>query len=297
MSSTTTYILRTTVTAFFGTMMRLMSIPSTRHGLQARHLQAVDALHAKVRGPFGIDEAMEVLHLDRPAARRQLAWLATRGWLARVQPGLYVLVPLGSARPASHPAQPWLLAKHLFAPCYLGGFTALEHWGLTEQVFRSVCVMTRRRRGRRELVVQGTRFLLRVRPEAGTYGTRRAWIDGEAVDVSDPALTVVDALADPDCAGGLLHASLALQNWWESEHRNVDALLAHAARSGNRSVYKRLGYLAEHFGWNDERLLAACRERKSAGVALLDPGGSRTGPILSRWSLRINRTLDPQVRS
>ena len=33
---------------------------------------------------------------------------------------------------------PWILVPALFAPAYIGGRTAAEHWDLTEQIFRDI---------------------------------------------------------------------------------------------------------------------------------------------------------------
>ena len=36
----------------------------------------------------------------------------------------------------------WVLARAVFEPCYIGGWSAAEHWGFTEQIFNSTMVFT-----------------------------------------------------------------------------------------------------------------------------------------------------------
>jgi len=62
--------------------------------------------------------------------------------MSRVRRGLYVSVPLES-RTADMPLEdPWLVADRLFSPCYIGGWSAAEYFGLTEQIFSTIIVMT-----------------------------------------------------------------------------------------------------------------------------------------------------------
>jgi len=75
-------------------------------------------------------------------AAKTMARLANKGWLSRVRRGLYVPVPIESATTDPALQDPWLIAQKLYAPCYIGGWSAAEHWQLTEQVFQRIVVMT-----------------------------------------------------------------------------------------------------------------------------------------------------------
>src|SRR5580692_3090418 len=61
-----------------------------------------------------------------------LSRLSKKGWLQRLRSGIYRIVPLGSDSTNPMPEDPKAIAMALFAPCYIGGWTAAEHWGLTE---------------------------------------------------------------------------------------------------------------------------------------------------------------------
>jgi hypothetical protein len=49
------------------------------------------------------------------------------------------------------------------SPCYIGGWSACAHWGLTEQVFRTLLVVTARRVRHRDVEIQGLPLHLTVR--------------------------------------------------------------------------------------------------------------------------------------
>jgi len=266
---------------------------AAERGIHPETRAHLEALHRTLRGPFNVAAAGRALHLDRTRTWRLLGELYRAGWLSRVRRGLYVTVPLGATRPADWREDPWLVAASVFAPCYVGGFSAAQHWGLTEQLFRTVVVLTDRPVRSREVTLQGTTFLLKHRREAGTWGVRKDWRSGIAVQVADPSLTIIDALDDPAIGGGVRHIAECLQRYWE-EHRAPEVLLDYAARVGNGSVYKRLGYLAEVLQLADsDALIAACRERLSKGISRLDPTGPAEGTSVTRFQLLVNVHVVP----
>ena len=94
-------------------------------------------------GLISVPDAAKALGTGRPEAAARLARLTRHGWLQRARRGLYLVVPLEAAPNQRSTAEdPWVLAREVFAPCYIGGWSAAEYWGLTEQLFRSTLVVT-----------------------------------------------------------------------------------------------------------------------------------------------------------
>ncbi len=256
-----------------------------------RHL--LGTLHQKTAGPFSATEASSLLSMDLRRTRRFLAYLAARGWLARIRRGLYITVPLEATDPAEWREDPWIVAAKTFAPCYVGGWSACEHWGLTEQIFREVIVVTAQRVRHRRAEVQGTVFHIKVLPEQRIFGSRSVWRRQVRVQVSDPSRTLVDILDDPALGGGVRHVADVASAYFASEYRDDQRLLEYAERLGNRTVFKRLGYLVETLGVNAPDLVRACRQKQSFGLTMLDPTVHAKGRILKRWNLRINVEVAP----
>lgn len=235
-----------------------------------------------------MQEVVGVLGLAPEPARRRLAYLAERGWLARVRRGLYVTVPLGAASPGEWRADPWHVAINVYAPGYIGGWSACEHWGMTEQLFRDVVVVTARKVRSRHQAVQGTRFRVKRLPVAKHFGLASVWRGDVRVLVSDPARTLVDVLDEPALGGGMRHVAEIVAAWFERADRDDEQLLEYIARLGNRSVYKRLGYLVEALGLDVPNIVSACCVRRSTGLSRLDPDVGAPGRIDKRWNLRVN---------
>ncbi|OPZ82723.1 MAG: hypothetical protein BWY76_02629 [bacterium ADurb.Bin429] len=66
--------------------------------------------------------------------------------------------------------------------------------------------------------------------------------------VSEPTRTVVDVLDDPALGGGMRHVAEIVHAYFTSDMRDDDLLLDYIARVGNRTIYKRLGFLLETLG-------------------------------------------------
>ena len=179
-------------------------------------------------------------------------------------------VPLDSLQSEVVLDDPWLLIPALFAPAYVGGRTAAEHWDLTEQIFRDVVVLTARSVRRKSHVSQGMTFTLKHIDESQLFGTKTVWRGRTRVEVSDVHRTIIDMLDDPALGAGIQHVDDCLATYLASPNRDIERLLDCASQLGNGAVYKRLGYLSERLA-ADSSLLDTCRERLTAGDAKLDP--------------------------
>lgn len=263
----------------------------SENGISHLNRQLLASLHRKLASPFTVNDASPVVALDLRKTRRFLAYLADRGWLARVRQGLYVTVPLEATSPAHWHEDSWISAAKIFEPCYIGGWSACEHWGLTEQIFREVVVITGKRVRNRREEIQGTPFRIKVLPSAKLFGTETVWRRQVRVQVSDPSRTIVDILDAPELGGGVRHVSEVVAAYFESERRDDKLLVEYAERLGNRSVFKRLGSILETLKIAAPELIETCLLKKSAGVTLLDPTAPAKGPITRRWNLRLNVQL------
>jgi predicted transcriptional regulator of viral defense system len=253
-------------------------------GLGKTDRQRLAALIRGTKGTVSVTEAATVLKVSSTDAAKMLARWASKGWLSRVRRGLYVRVPLES-RTADVPLEdPWVIANRLYSPCYIGGWSAAEHWGLTEQVFRSVVVMTTALPRDRKPVIKGTSFLLRTVQPRAMFGLKPIWRGQVKVSVSDPTRTIVDMLADPALGGGIRSTTDMLNAYLRSENKNIKLLMDHAGRLGNGAVFKRLGFLLERSAPEEQDAIAACRSKLTKGLAKLDRR-LRSQKLITRWRL------------
>jgi predicted transcriptional regulator of viral defense system len=230
-----------------------------------------------------VDDVSGILRIERQAAAKLLARWNGQGWMRRLRRGFYAPVPMAQLGQEQVLEDPWVIVPELFGPACIGGWSAAEHWGLTEQLFRSIFVLTSRPIREKEQTIEGTPFVLKhVRPEA-LFATRAVWRGSVRIDVSSPAKTIIDMLDDPAIGGGIRHVADCLAVYFGREDASSDELLTIADRLGNRAVFKRLGFLAERIPGH-EALAAACRERLSQGTTKLDPSAP-CPRLVTRWRL------------
>lgn len=245
--------------------------PSGISGISARSREQLSLLLRGNPSVLTAGDAATVLGMTHAAAARRLAAWARAGWLARVKRGAYVPVPIESASADIGLEDPWSVATAMFSPCYIGGWSAAEHWGLTEQIFRSLCVMTTKRLRNRKPVLRKARFELHTVGATYFIGLKTVWRGGTRVQVSDPARTVVDMLADPALAGGIRHLVEVLRNLLHDQPKEAVKLGVYAGKLGIGSVFKRLGFLLQRDHPDQGALIELCRQNLSAGYAKLDP--------------------------
>lgn len=253
-------------------------------GLGKADRERLSAVLRATKGTVSVAQAAEILGLPASPTAKMLARWAKAGWLSRVRRGLYVPVPLESRTSDVPLEDPWVIAAQLYGPCYIGGWSAAEYWDLTEQIFRTVVVVTVQRPRDRNPSIKQTNFLLRSVQEKALFGMKSVWRGQVKVDVSDPTRTMLDMLSDPQLGGGIRSTVDMLKNYLKSEKKDLALLLEYASRLGNGAVFKRLGFLLEKFSPADQEAIAQCRERLTTGNAKLDPA-LETDKLVTRWRL------------
>ncbi len=236
------------------------------------------------RVALSVDDAARALSEPRTEVAKKLARWAVQGWLSRVRRGLYVPVALEAKSSDVMPEDAWVIAERVYAPCYIGGWSAAEYWGLTEQLFRSVIVRTTKQVRDREVSFKGLTFRVCTTSKEKFFGLKPIWRGTVQVSVSDPTRTIVDLMDDPSLGGGLRPTVDVFSAYMKGESKNVELLLSYGDRLGNRAMFKRLGFLTEKFFPAEERLIAECKNRISKGNSALDPG-LQVARLATRWRL------------
>lgn len=265
-------------------------------GLSSENRAHLERLHRAFSEPFTAAAAAEVLGVDLDRSRRLVRYLADRGWLDRVRRGMYLPVPLDAHRSGQAHKDPWVMASVVFSPAYIAGWSAAEHWDLTEQIFRDVFVVTGQRPRDRSPTIGGTTFELHTVDSSNHFGLSPVWRGAYRVDLTDPSRTVVDLLANPSWGGGIRHVADVLGEYFSSEHRNDELLVRYGEKLGTGSVFKRLGFLIEVLGIDAPELVGRCLERRTSGVNDLDPSVHAAGRTVARWGIRANVLVDGAER-
>ena len=237
-----------------------------------------------------ISDVEKALAVDRNSAAKILSRWQFQGWLKRVGRGIYAPIPLDTLPGEQVLEDPFVLVPALFVPGYVGGWTAAEHWDMTEQIFRSIFVFTTRSFRVKNQIIQGVSFTLKRIPQSAIFGIKTYWSGQTKVPISDKARTIVDLLADPATGGGIRHVVDCLRSYFKTPEADRESLMCYAETLGNGAVFKRLGFLASQIEGN-ETLVQSCRQRLTKGNSKLDPA-LPCPRLIKVWRLWIPRNWE-----
>ena len=256
----------------------------TLAGIGKEDRKRLSALFRETKGTISVKDTSGILKVNATNAAKMLSRWAKKGWLSRVRRGLYVRVAFES-RTADMPLEdPWIIAERLFSPCYIGGWSAAEYWDLTEQIFRTVVVLTTQKPRDRAPVIKGTSFMLRTISVKALFGTKPVWKGQVKVSVSNPTRTILDMLIDPKLGGGIRPTVDIFLSYLKSDNKNIQLLIDYAKRLGIGAVFKRLGFLLERYAPDQEAAMNECKAQLTKGNVKLDPG-LKADKLITRWRL------------
>ena len=236
-------------------------------------------LEARESDLFTINDAREIL--GRRDVAPVLHRLATKGRVVRVRKGRYLLVPARAGAEGGWSQSIFRVIDAVVGGEYYVGFwSAMNYWGMTEQIPRVVHVVTASRH--RPFLFQGQRVRLVTLRPGRIFGTTVEPLAKGTFRVSDRERTVIDGLFLPRYCGGIVEVSKALG----TARGELDArrLEGYARRLGVDAVVRRLGYLGELL-----RLDLPLRPGIFSGLRWLDSSAPRRSLGISEdWGLLLN---------
>lgn len=225
-----------------------------------------------------------------------LTQLESKGWLLRVERGVYVVVPR-AARGTWH-EHPFIIAAAMAPePYYVSYWSALSFHNLTEQMPKVVVVAINggRSRGKTFVTFQGYRYQFVSRSKASFFGIDQYDMTGlngaacVAVSIAEPEKAILDSLNNERLSGGMSEIIKSLQRGLANRSLSPQRLVDYALRYPNGAVINRLGYILTHSDVTQSDVSGNTIDALRARVR-------RTGypPYLSSVSAREEASRDPE---
>jgi len=255
-------------------------------GLGPNELKLLFTLEKNEKTVFTSTDAHKILRSTDASVKNILYRLRKKRRIDEIEKGKYLLVPAKAGYEGSWSELPLLLAPHLIAPYYIGFWTALNYWGMTEQVPNTVFVATTKRK--RDLKYGPTTFEFVTLARRRFFGFVEEQAGGGRFHISSREKTILDCLLYPRYCGGLDEAVKGI--WNARDDLDFAKLTSLAARLGVSVVIRRLGYVLEVLSIGSDAA-ARIASRRFTGFLWLDPLGPRAAPAYSKkYGLAINRT-------
>ncbi len=256
--------------------------------LGPRELQLLFTLEQKGKSAFNFEDAENILDGSRSSVWNVISRLKTKNRIQEIERGRYLLVPARAGYEGSWAEVPLLLVPHLIDKYYIGFWTALNYWGMTEQSPHVVFIATTKRK--RSLKFGPTEFEFVTLSPKKFFGFVEEQIEGGRFYVSSREKTIVDCFMHPKYSGGLDEAVKGLSR--AGGEVDYDALVKAAKQVGVNAVLRRLGYVLQILGLG-ARATSRIRSLEFRGYRWLDPTGPKKPLGYSRdFGLILNRSPD-----
>lgn len=247
-----------------------------------REIEAMKELRG-IGETFTSREAIQRLGLEKGAFYYHLRRLQRDRLIKKVGRGRYQLTLSGEERAID----PFVLSSLMIKESAIGYWTALNYYGLTEQMPRITYVQTPVRGDYKDLMkVRGIRAI--IVSERKFFGFDEVVISGRVVRITTPEKTVADCLDRPKHCGGITEVVKGMKAGID-----INLVQEYVKRMNSGAALKRLVYLAHTLGIemdNEDKVLMEIRKIK--GYPLLDPTQERGGKWSSRWGLILNVSSD-----
>ena len=217
---------------------------TTERTLSGNEARVVLDLEWRGQRTVTLADLREALGASESYARYLAYRLVQKGWLERLRPGLFQLVPADRGREGVADTNPLSAGAVLVAPYFFSFGTACTHHGLTEQAFAEVYVACQERRG--PLVVRGKRYVFVHVPERRFFGFGETSVLGEPVQMASVERALLDAIDRPRHAGGIGEVARIAAR--ATARISWNKLIDLARRWGSSALVQRLGYFLDlHF--------------------------------------------------
>jgi predicted transcriptional regulator of viral defense system len=242
-----------------------------------------------------LDELRRGISASEGYARHLAHRLTKKGWLERLRPGLFQLVPAARGIEGVADTHPLGAGAVLVAPYFYSFGTACTHHGLTEQRFAEVYLACQQRR--QPQLIRATRYVFVHVPAERFFGFEETAVLGERVQMAAIERALLDALDRPRFAGGIGEVSRIVGR--AARRVSWKRLIDYAREWDSSALVQRLGYLLDvHRANVPDRV-------RSALLALVLPQskihlGSRrrwgtTGTLVRPWNVVENVPRDVLV--
>ncbi|MDE1764956.1 MAG: type IV toxin-antitoxin system AbiEi family antitoxin domain-containing protein [Thaumarchaeota archaeon] len=253
--------------------------------LGSKELKLLFTLEEERKGIFKTGDAHRILGSTDASVKNVLYRLRKKGRIEEIERGKYLLIPAKAGYEGKWAEMPFVIASKIVDPYYIGFWSALNYWGMTEQVPSMTFVVTTKRK--RNLENGSFRFKFITLSKNKFFDMVEEEIGGEKFKVSSREKTIVDCLSYPKYCGGI---DEVVKGMWEAQDEiDFTKIVEHSEKIRNNVVIRRLMYILNILEIDSKMNKKVLGDIK--GFMWLDPTGPKKALEYSkRFGLIINRT-------
>jgi predicted transcriptional regulator of viral defense system len=253
-------------------------------------LRLLLTLEEKGLSVFTKDDAKVILKTTDSSVWHVLNGLVHKKRIRRIERSRYLLIPAKAGIDGNWSEYPWIILPHLIDIYYVGFWTAMSFWDMTEQIPYTIFVATTKRK--RNLKFGNQKFQFITLSEKKFFGFIEEKINKkEFFNISSREKTIVDGLMHPEYCGGIVEVTKAM--WNIRKEVNWSTILEMSEKVAINVVLKRLGYLLSILNI-EKNIVEQTKEKiKKTPYHYLDPTTNKIKIENSKeFGLIVNRTQD-----
>jgi len=256
--------------------------------LGTNELKLLFTIEEENKSVFSITDAKRILKTSAPSVWNVIYRLKKKGRIEEIEKGKYLLIPARAGYGGSWSEVPNLLVPNIISTYYIGFWTALNYWGMTEQVPNVVFVATTQRK--KDVEFGDTRYEFVTLTKKRFFGYVEENTTGGTFNISSREKTIIDCMLYPKYCGGLDEAVKGI--WKSRQELDFIKLLEYSKRMEVSVITRRIGYALELLGLAEE-ISSDIASYKSKGYMWLDPiGPKKVMEYSKKYGLIINRKKD-----
>lgn len=225
-------------------MITKKTLKEERAGLGKKSSRLLSELAENNRSIFRVDDAVKILKEKKSTVTKLLHDLAENKWLFRLSKGKYLILPLEAGVKPKFTEHEFIIAAQLIEPYYISYWPALNYYGFTEQVSKTVFVATTKRKRAMNLLGLKVKFVT-IRANK-FFGFKKILVNNRPVNIAEKEKVIVDCLDLPRNCGGIIEVIKAIDS--AREELDFKKLEDYAKKMKNYAVINRLGYILEILG-------------------------------------------------
>lgn len=223
---------------------------------------------------FAFSDIEEKLGISNKNLSNILANLVNKNLLVQLEKGKY-------CRPNFN--NNFVIANYLCKNSAIAYWSALNHYGLTEQIPNTIFVQTDKMKRSKKVLNVDYKFI-KVHPKKIT-GITTEGRGSYKFRITDIEKTIIDCFDLPQYSGGFAELVRAFYN----AGLNKKKMLDYAIAVDNVSIFKRISYLSELFGMKGFKTFQKETEKRlKSKYTYLSQFSGKTGKYISRWKLCLN---------
>ena len=249
-------------------------------------------LEMKKMSIFTFDYARDILQGTNSATWNVIGRLKKKKRLQKLENGKYLFVPARAGLEGHWSEDHWLIIPYLIDDYYVGFWTAMNFWGMTEQIPYTVFIATTRRKKNRILLFGKQKFQFVTISKKKFFGCVDYKIGkNNHFNISSKEKTIVDGLTHPEYCGGIAEVTKAM--WTVRKEIDWNKVYHMAKKVKINVVLHRLGYLLTVLGIEKNLSEKIKKETTPYPYSFLDPIAMKERIAYSKeYGLILNRTKD-----